>query len=138
MKTIGIEISNKKVIFVALEQTNDTFENITGKQKSMELKDDRESKELHSFMNELHSYFDSMNPDKIGIVTRMSKGKFAASPISFKIEGLIQLYKKVAIEFVTPQALTAYFKKNKMPLPLDHKYQEKAMKMSLFLGKKQY
>ena len=101
----------------------------------MELEDDRNGEELKSFMNELHSYFDSINPDKIGIVTRMTKGKFAASPISFKIEGLIQLYNKISIDFVTPQALTAYFKKNELPLPLDHKYQEKAMKMAVFLGK---
>ena len=135
MKTIGIEISNKKVIFVVLERVNDTYVNLTGKQKSMELEDDRDGKQLTTFMNDLHSHFDSINPDKIGIVTRMTKGKFAASPISFKIEGLIQLYNKVDIEFVTPQALTAYFKKNELPLPLDHKYQEKAMKMSVFLGK---
>ncbi|MDB4087989.1 DUF3010 family protein [Flavobacteriales bacterium] len=135
MKTIGIEISNKKVIFIALEQRNGSFVNITGKRKSMELEDDRNGEELKSFMNELHSYFDSINPDKIGIVTRMTKGKFAASPISFKIEGLIQLYNKISIDFVTPQALTAYFKKNELPLPLDHKYQEKAMKMAVFLGK---
>ena len=135
MKTIGIEISKKKVIFIALEQTNGVFVNITGKRKSIELEDDRDGKELKVFMKELHSYFDSINPDKIGIVTRMTKGKFSASPFSFKIEGLIQLYDKVAIEFVTPQGLTGYFKKNELPLSPDHNYQEKAIKLAVFLGK---
>jgi len=135
MKTIGIEISNKKVIFVVLQKLNGSTENITGKQKSMELKDDRDSKELTLFINELHSYFDSINPDKIGIVTRMMKGKFSASPISFKIEGLIQLYSKIDIEFVTPQALTAYFKKNELSVQPDHKYQEKAIKIAAYMCK---
>lgn len=135
MKTIGIEISKKKVIFIALEQTNGVFVNITGKRKSIELEDDRDGKELKAFMNELHSYFDSINPDKIGIVTRMTKGKFSASPFSFKIEGLIQLYDKVAIEFVTPQALTSYFKKNEVPLSPSHNYQEKALRLAVFFGK---
>ena len=136
MKTIGIEISNKKVICVILAKHEDqSYVNLTGKQKTFELNDDRNGEELQMFMDKLHSHFDSINPDKIGIVTRQTKGKFAASPVSFKIEGLIQLYKKTEIDFVTPQALTAYFKKNELPLELDHKYQEKAMKMAVFLTK---
>jgi hypothetical protein len=135
MKTIGIEIDKKKVIFIALELINGSYTNITGKRKSIELVDDRDGKELKSFMKGLHSYFDSINPDKIGIVTRMTKGKFSASPFSFKVEGLIQLYDKVEIDFITPQGLTAYFKKNEIPLSMDHKYQEKAMKLAVFLGK---
>lgn len=134
MKTIGIEISKKKAICVAISKNQDgSYSNITGKRKSFELEDDRNAEELYNFINELHSYFDSINPDKIGIVTRQTKGKFAASPISFKIEGLVQLYKKTTIDFVSPQALTAYFKKNELPLELDHKYQEKAMKLAVFL-----
>lgn len=136
MKTIGIEISNKKVIFVVLQESNGSIENITGKQKSMELKDDRDSMELATFMKDLHSYFDSVNPDKIGIVTRMMKGKFSASPISFKIEGLIQLYSKINVEFVTPQALTAHFKKNELPIQPDFSYQEKALKLGVYLFNK--
>jgi len=136
MKTIGIEISNKKVICVVLSKHEDkSYVNLTGKQKSFELNDDRNGEELKKFMDKLHSHFDSINPDKIGVVTRQTKGKFAASPISFKIEGLIQLYKNGEIDFVTPQALTAYFKKNELSLELDHKYQEKAMKLAVFLGK---
>ena len=133
MKIIGIEISNKKVILVTLEKTNGIFVNITGK-KYMELEDDRDAQKLRNFMNALHSYFDSIDPDKIGILTRMAKGKFSASPVSFKIEGLIQLYKKRDVEFVTPQALTAYFKKNEIQFTIDHKYQEKAMRLGIYLG----
>jgi len=135
MKTIGIEISKTKVIFIALEQSNGELVNITGKRKSITLADDRDGNELKAFMEELHSYFDSIQPDKIGIVTRMTKGKFAASPISFKIEGLIQLYPKVEIEFVTPQGLTGYFKKNELTLAPDHNYQEKALKLAVYLAR---
>ncbi len=136
MKTIGIDIDKKKAICVALEiDESGNYTNITGSNKYFEVKDDRDRNELREFMINLHSYFDSINPDKIGIVTRQTKGRFAASPFSFKLEGLIQLYKNEEIEFITPQALTAYFKKNELPLTLDHKYQEKAMKLSVFLGK---
>ena len=138
MRTIGIEIDKKKVICVAIEKNSiGNYQNITGKRKSFELEDDRNGNQLREFKNELHSYFETINPEKIGIVTRMTKGKFASSVFSFKVEGLVQLATKKKIEFITPQALTSYFKKNELPLPLDHKYQEKAMRLAVFLGQKE-
>ncbi len=133
MKTIGIDIDKKKAICVALEQDKDgNFNNITGSKKYFEVKDDRDANQLREFMNQLHSYFDSINPDKIAIITRQTKGRFSASPFSFKLEGLIQLYSK-EIEFITPQALTSFFKKNELKLKPDFSYQEKAIKLADFL-----
>jgi len=134
MKTIGIDIDKKKVIVVALE-TTPNFVQLQPEIKYFELKDDRDGTELKTFMNALHSYFDSISADKIGIVTRQTKGRFAASPYSFKVEGLIQLYDKTEIEFVTPQALNAHFKKNEIPLSFAFSYQEKALKLACYLGK---
>jgi hypothetical protein len=71
----------------------------------------------------------------MAIVTRQTKGRFSASPFSFKLEGLIQLYSK-EIEFITPQALTSYYKKNELKLQPDFSYQEKAMKLADFLVNK--
>ena len=116
MKTIGIDIDKKKAICVALEIDNDgNFHNITGSKKYFEVTDDRDANELRDFMSQLHSYFDSINLDKMAIVTRQTKGRFSASPFSFKLEGLIQLYSK-EIEFITPQALNSYYKKNELKL----------------------
>ena len=136
MKTIGIDIDKKKAICVALEKDNDgNFHNITGSKKYFEVTDDRDANELRDFMSQLHTYFDSINPDKMAIVTRQTKGRFSASPFSFKLEGLIQLYSK-EIEFITPQALTSYYKKNELKLQPDFSYQEKAMKLADFLVNK--
>ena len=134
MKTIGIDIDKKKVVVVAIE-TNSNCVYLSPETKYFELKDDRDGTELTAFMNQLHSYFDSISADKIGIVTRQTKGRFAASPYSFKLEGLIQLYAKTPIEFVTPQALTSHFKKNELPLSPSFSYQEKAMKLACYLAK---
>lgn len=134
MKTIGIDIDKKKVIVVAIESAPE-FVHLQPETKYFELKDDRDGAELKTFMDSLHSYFDSISADKIGIVTRQTKGRFAASPYSFKVEGLIQLYDKTIIEFITPQALTSHFKKNEMPLSPGFSYQEKAMKLACYLTK---
>lgn len=135
MKTIGIDIDKKKVICVALEiSPNGTHTLLKPEIKYHELQDDRNGEELRQFLKEIHSYLDSIGADKIGIITRQTKGRFAASPFSFKLEGLIQLYPNTQIEFVTPQALTAHFKKNELPLSPSFSYQEKAMKLACFLG----
>ncbi len=134
MKTIGIEIDKKKIIVVAID-SGKGFTQLKPETKYFELKDDRDGQELVNFMTTLHNYFDEIEAEKIGIVTRQTKGRFAASPYSFKLEGLIQLYSKTSIEFVTPQALTSYFKKNQLPLSPAFSYQEKAMKLACYLGK---
>lgn len=137
MKIIAIDIDKKKAICIALEKdSSGTYHNLTGTKKYFEVKDDRDGEELREFMKELHSYFDSITPDKLGIITRQTKGRFSASPFSFKLEGIIQLYDKMEIEFITPQALNAYFKKSELPLSFDHNYQEKAMKLAVFLSEK--
>jgi len=133
MKAIGIEIDKKKIIVVAIDSSPNPTQ-LKPETKYFELKDDRDDQELADFMIHLHAYFDEISADKIGIVTRQTKGRFAASPYSFKLEGIIQLYPKKLMEFVTPQALTSYFKKNELPLSPSFSYQEKAMKLAYFLG----
>ena len=133
MKTIALDIDKKKVIVVAIESAPE-FVHLQPETKYFELKDDRDGEELKAFMDSLHSYFDSIFANKIGIVTRQTKGRFAASPYSFKVEGLIQLYDKTEIEFITPQVLTSHFKKNELPLSPAFSYQEKAMKLACYLA----
>jgi len=53
--------------------------------------------------------------------------------LSFKIEGLIQCYKKIDIEFVQPMTVSNYFKKNNFNLQLEHNYQESAAKLVYYL-----
>ena len=134
MKAIGIEIDKKKIIVVAIDSSPNITQ-LKPETKYFELKDDRDDQELADLMKNLHAYFEEINADKIGVVTRQTKGRFAASPYSFKLEGLVQLYPNTSIEFVTPQALTSYFKKNELPLSPAFSYQEKATKLACYLGK---
>lgn len=133
MKTIGIDIDNDRAIFYILEENNSTIKNITNDFKYIKLSDDRDNNEVREFQSVIFSHFDSINPDKIAILTRQGKGKFASSSLSFKIEALIQCYPKVNIDFVSPQALTSYYKKNTFDITLSHNYQDKAAKLAKFL-----
>lgn len=134
MKVIAIDIDSSKVIFYAVErQADGGFTNITGDFKSITVKDDYDNEEIREFQSTIHSFFDNLNPDRIGIIKRMTKGKFAASPVSFKLEGLIQCYKNCNIEFVSPITLTAHFKKNQFTLATQFNYQTNAAKLAQYL-----
>ena len=134
MKVIGIDIDKKRAIFVALEKDEKgNVVNITGKSKFIEIKDDQDNSEIANFAQSIHAYFELINPSKIAIITRQTKGRFSASPYSFKLEGLIQCYATLDIEFVSPQALNAFYKKNELSLSFDNKYQENALRLANYL-----
>lgn len=134
MKVIAIDIDSSKVILYAVERLEDgSFSNITGDFKSLTVKDDYDNEEIREFQSTIHSFFDNLNPDKIGIIKRMTKGKFAASPVSFKLEGLIQCYKNCDVEFVSPITLTSHFKKNPFVLATQFNYQINAARLAQYL-----
>jgi hypothetical protein len=134
MKVIGIDIDKKRAIFIALEKdANGNISNITEKSKFLEIKDDQNNDEIASFKKNIHSIFNEIIPSRIAIITRQTKGRFSASPYSFKLEALIQCYSKIPVEFVSPQALNAFYKKNEFELPFENKYQENALKLANFL-----
>jgi hypothetical protein len=138
MRAIGIEIKGGEVIFCVLEKDNEILMDITGKLTKVGLVDDENSNEIHKFIELINTHFDSLKPDKIGIIrrSRSIKGKFITSPISFKLEGLIQTYKNKDIEFIAPQTLSAYFKKNSKGIAPKNKYQDSACDLALFLLRK--
>ena len=134
MKVIGIEIDKTKAIFYALEKdANGNIINLTGDFKYLTLTDDTDNSIVREFQSTVHSFFDDINPNKIAILKRQTKGRFKSAPLSFKVEGLIQCYDKIEIEFVQPLALKAFFKKNDFSLTLEHTYQEKAAKLAYYL-----
>lgn len=136
MKVIGIEIDNNRAIFFAVEEIGTDKKDITNNFKQLKLNDDKDNSEMQNFQSIIFSHFDSINPDRIAILSRQGKGPYASSSISFKIEALIQCYTKKNIEFVSPQGLTAFYKKNTFDVAISHNYQEKAAKLSNSLLKK--
>lgn len=134
MRGIGIDIDSSRVILYALEVLGDgTISNITGDFKTIVIKDDYDNDEIREFQSTIHSFFDNINPNRIGVIKRMTKGKYAASPVSFKLEGLIQCYRNCDIEFVSPIKLAAYYKKNTFDITTQFSYQTNAAKLAKYL-----
>jgi len=137
MKTLGIDINGNTAVFCSVEENNGIVD-ITGKMTKLELKDDESSQEVHEFVDVIHSHFNEMQFDKIAILqrTKSLKAKFPVSPISFKLEGLIQTYKESEIDFIAPQTISAYFKKNQKVFKPKYAYQNSAADLAYYLLKK--
>ena len=137
MKTLGIDINGNTAVFCSVEE-NDGIVDITGKMTKLELKDDESSQEVHEFVDVIHFHFNEMQFDKIAILKRAKslKAKFPVSPISFKLEGLIQTYKESEIDFIAPQTISAYFKKNQKVFKPKYAYQNSAADLAYYLLKK--
>lgn len=132
MKVIGIEISGRDVRIVALENVDGVITNYSGKYKPIRLEDDEIAENVVLFRNTLFATLESFTPEIIVINYRDSKatGKYAPSAISFKIEGLIQLYDKATITFTKPQTIAAFYKKNSVDITPDYSYQTYALRLA--------
>lgn len=134
MKAIGIDIDKKRAICFVLERDEQgKLIDLTGKFKYLEIADDHNNNEIREFQSAIHEFFDSVQPDMIGIISRQTKGRFASSVFSFKLEGLIQCYKNMDVQFVSKQTISAYYKKNDVTFKVDNKYQENAAKLAGYL-----
>lgn len=138
MTVLGIEIKGRDIRMVALKIEDGTISDVTGTYKPLKLEDDEIAENVILFKNSLFAILDSFDPSAIILKWRSPKPptgfqkekNFSASPISFKIEGLIQIYEKANVTLIKPQTLTAYFKKNELPLKPKYTYQTDAMKIA--------
>lgn len=138
MTVIGIEIKGREIRLVALEFDGTNTNDITGTYKPIKLEDDETAENVVLFKNSLFAILDSFNPSHIVLKWRNPKpakgfqkdNNFSSSPISFKLEGLIQIYEKAMVSMIKPQTITAFFKKNQLPLQPKYTYQSDALKMA--------
>jgi len=134
MRVIGIDIDKTKAIFYALE--TDTAGNqvpLSGSLRYLTLENDTDNSSVRAFQSKIHSFFDEIHPDRIAILKRQTKGRFKSSPLSFKIEGLIQCYEKVEVEFIQPMAVSSYYKKHVFDFTPEFEYQLPAAKLASYM-----
>ena len=138
MKAIGIQIDADEAILVVLRKdANGTFIQ-TDECVKFNIADHTISAQVQQFRDQVNSTFDLITPTIIGIKMRNAKAKERGnvrppSPISFKLEGIIQLYSKCNIDFVWPQTITAFKKKNGNFPSSKHKYQQDAFDIAYYL-----
>lgn len=135
MKTIGIQIKSKEVILVVLSKDKDGNVSQLSTSTKFNIDDHMQQEQVKQFRDQINSFFDSVKADKIGILVRNpnAKGQMAPSPISFKLEGIVQLYDKNEIELIWKTTLNAYFKKNEKKIVPEKIYQAEAFELAYYL-----
>jgi len=134
MTVIGIDIDKSKAIFYTLEKKSDgEIVQINEGRKSLSLVNGIDNAQVRAFKTGIHEFFDEIKPQKISMLSRQTKGRFKAASVSFKIEGLIQCYDKIEVEFVSPQTVKAFIKKNPLIFNLDFNYQEDAAELAYYM-----
>lgn len=138
MKVLGIQIKSTEAILVVLKQDAAGTIVQTDECTRFEIVDIYDSGQVRRFRDQVNVALDTIKPNKVGICKRNAngKGKMAPSPASFKLEGIFQLYDKVQIEFVAPQTVQAFLKKNPCSTKPKNKYQQDAFDLAYLLIKK--
>ena len=133
MIVCGIQIAGSKAIFTILKKRNSDIQDITGNFKKLQLKNDGNCSEVRSFSKTIKSLFDNLNPKRIGIIKRNKSGPFSGGAVSFKIEGLIQIYEKNNIELISPPTLKKFQKEKSPIITTQCKYQENSCLLAHYL-----
>jgi len=135
MKAIGIQIKSTEAILVVLEKDASGNISQTNESAKFGIDDATNPIQVKQFRDQINAAFDSIGASRIGIVARNANGKGdrAPSPVSFKLEGIIQLYDNIEVELIWKQTTIAYFKKNTKTMIPKNKYQEDAFDVAFYL-----
>lgn len=128
MKIVGIQLKSNEAILVVLQKKEDgTIEQLDQSTK-FGIDDSQDGTQVRQFRNQVNATLDTIRPDRIVVVARQSSGRTGASssPLSFKLEGIIQLYDKVETEFMWPATIAAFKRKNTIAVQSKKKFQQDA------------
>ena len=132
MRICGIELKANNIIFAIVEFSDREYIYIDTKTKKLSLIDDENQNAIIEFKDKIEEFINNNSIDKIIIKKRAKKGNFAGGAITFKMESIIQLNSNCVVEFISPQAINKFIKKNDIKYPNKlNKYQEQAYLSSI-------
>jgi len=128
MRICGIELKSNNTILTLVDmQGDDIVDYIDMKIKKIVLEDDESRAEVISYKNSIDTFLKENSVEKIVIKKRAKKGTFSGGPVTFKMEGLIQLNTVCDVILISGQAISSYERKNPVDFPKSlKKYQEQA------------
>ena len=129
MMICGIEIKGSEALIALATQGPNGVEHVANATKRIALEDDDDARSVKQFAQQLAAFVKANAITRIAIKKRSKKGEFAGGPTTFKIEGIFQLLDGCEVQLLSPQTLTAQFKKHAFDLPASlNKYQHDAFK----------
>ncbi len=115
MIVCGIELAASEARLVVLDGTRDTFSHVSTAPPKIVLADDENPVEVKAFKEAMYAFLRENHVEQVAIKKRGKRREYAGGPVSFKLEGLIQLYPECSVVLVSPQTISAA-KRNHAPV----------------------
>lgn len=127
MKVCGIEIKGSEALIAVAELSGGNISHIELETKRVALQDDEDTEHIKSFSALINGLVRDNGIHSIAIKKRNKKGEFAGGPVTFKIEGIIQLTSNCAVKLISPPTISATNKNHSFSIPKSlNKYQHEA------------
>lgn len=127
MKICGIELKASEAILALVASENGELTHLASAEKKIALVDDEDPVEVKAFYRRLQTLIDEQKITHVAIKKRGKKGDFAGGPVTFKMEGLLQMLEGCDVRLIAPQTLNAAQKKHNFAIPAGlNKYQHDA------------
>ena len=117
MKICGIDLAGHDAIVVVLDGTRASWKVIDSEPRKISLPDDEDAGQVRVFKDAVNALIKHHGIHRIVIKKRGKKGKFAGGPVSFKMEGVIQLNDTCEVVLLSPQTISTVSKKNPNAVP---------------------
>jgi hypothetical protein len=133
MKTCGVDLKACDAIIVILEGTKASWKFIDCEPRKISIPNDEDSSQIRAFRNSINALVKHHSIQRIAIKKRAKRGKFAGGPVSFKMEGVIQLVDNCEVLLLPPQTIAKVVKNNTSVILSDplKKYQHDAFYTAL-------
>lgn len=97
--------------------------------KKIGIEDDEDAAQVRDFAARVQAFVGEHGVTHVAIKKRSKKGDFAGGPVTFKLEGLLQMLQGCEVHLVSPQTIAAQGKKHDFTPPAGlNKYQHEAWK----------
>lgn len=129
VKTCGVEIKGSEVIFACAERDGAAVRHVPLATRKIGLDDDEQASQVKAFAEQVQAFVKAQGIGHLVVKKRSKKGEFAGGPVTFKIEGVLQLLVDCDVTLVSPQTISASARKHDAAIPDSlNKYQWEAWK----------
>jgi len=125
----GIELKGSEALLAVARLDAGVPVHLAPAVKKIGIEDDEDAAQVRDFAARVRAFVDEHGITHLAIKKRSKKGDFAGGPVTFKLEGLLQLLDGCEVHLVSPQTITAQGKKHDLTPPAAlNKYQHEAWK----------
>ncbi|WP_425929594.1 DUF3010 family protein [Pseudomonas sp. NyZ201] len=129
MITCGIELKGSEALLALASLDAGQPVHLPSAIKKIGIEDDEDAGQVREFLARVQAFVSEHGVTHVAIKKRSKKGDFAGGPVTFKLEGLLQLLQGCEVLLVSPQTIAAQGKKHDLTPPAAlNKYQHEAWK----------